>query len=73
MQPREEVEAHIREFFEGHIASKTEWLKGPTAKLWPHLRYLIIAPGPLYQGWVSGLRPPGASNLMPNVGALCQR
>ena len=52
MRPHEEVEAHVRRFFDGHIASNASWLQGPAAKLWPHLQYLAIAPGPLYSGWV---------------------
>ena len=52
MRPHEEVEAHIRHFFEGHVTAEAEWHHGPSAELWPHLRYLAIAPGPLYRGWV---------------------
>jgi len=52
MRPHEEIEAHIRSFFEGHAVSRTAWLPGPAAKLWPNLYSLSIAPGPLYSGWI---------------------
>src|SRR5438046_1552537 len=52
MRLHEEVESHVRRFFEGHAISKSAWLPGPAAKLRPDLYSLAIAPGPLYSGWV---------------------
>jgi hypothetical protein len=44
------IDAHIRDFFQGHPIREHQWTEGPALQTLPNLRVLEIAPGPRMSG-----------------------
>lgn len=49
--PREAVEAHLRQFFEGHAVEKRTWNTGPIHERIPGFFVFEVGPGPRFSGW----------------------